>query len=211
MIRFRLFGIPVVVQPFFWITLALVGGAVSAKSPDDFLRLGLFLLAGFVSILVHELGHALTARRFGGWSGITLEAFGGFATCTGVRLGRWQQMALSAAGPALQILLGIVVWWSLAHAADLTPHAKYFLHTLLVISLFWAVLNLLPVLPLDGGRILEALLGTRRIRTTLWISIVVSLVCGLLMFNAYGSMLFAIFMGFFAWQAWKALAALPRG
>lgn len=127
-------------------------------------------------------------------------------------------MALSAAGPALQILLGVVVWWSLPHAANLTPQAtyedvgmlRYFLHTLMMISLFWAVLNLLPVLPLDGGRILEALLGPRQIRTTLWISIVVSLVCGWLMFNAYGSMLFAIFMGFFAWQAWKALAALPR-
>jgi Zn-dependent protease len=209
MIRFRCLGIPVVVQPFFWITLALIGGALSAKSPEDFLRLGLFLIAGFISILVHEMGHALIARRYGAWSEITLEAFGGFATYSGARPGRWQSMAISAAGPVFQILLGLAVWSMIPFTASLSPNAKYFLSTLVLISLFWAILNLLPVLPLDGGRILEALLGPQRIRITLWVSIVIAVVSGLWMYSTYGSILFAVFMGFFAWRAYQALASLP--
>ena len=59
MIRFNLFGIPVQVQPWFWLTLVLIGGGVGANTADELLLLALFVVAGFVSILVHELGHAL--------------------------------------------------------------------------------------------------------------------------------------------------------
>ena len=77
MIHFSLFRIPIQVQPFFWITLALIGGALRADSPERILFTALFVLAGFISVLVHELGHALTARRFGAYPEIVLQAFGG--------------------------------------------------------------------------------------------------------------------------------------
>jgi Zn-dependent protease len=205
MIRFTLFGIPVHVHPFFWITLALIGGGLNANSSEAIFRLGLFLLAGFISVLVHELGHALTARRFGAYTEIVLQAFGGYASYTGVRMSRTQTFLITAAGPAIQIALGALVWLLLPKMMGINPNMLYFLSMLMVISIFWAVINLLPVLPLDGGQMLSAVLGPQRIRTTLWITIVVSLIAAVLFYQAFGSFLFSIFLGFFAWQAWKSL------
>ena len=209
MIRFSIFGIPVQVQPFFWITLAIIGGAINANSPEAQLRLGLFLLAGFVSILVHELGHALTARKFGARSEIVLQAFGGYAAYSGVRLTRPQSFAVTAAGPAVQIVLGLALLQVLPYLPDLNPNMLYFLKILVWISLVWAILNLLPVLPLDGGQMLNAILGPQRIRITLWTTIIVSVAAGLLALRFTGSILMPVFMGMFAWQAWQALRQHP--
>jgi stage IV sporulation protein FB len=230
MIRFSLFGIPVLIQPFFWITLALIGGALEANSSEAIFRLGLFILAGFISILVHELGHALTARHFGAYTEIVLQAFGGYASYTGVRMTRTQSFLITAAGPAIQIALGVIVFFMLlTHGyidpdqsnalrwarglvffdegvlSNLNPNMIYFLLVLMGISIFWAVINLLPVLPLDGGQMLSAVLGPQRMHITLWITIIVSIAAAILMFRFLGSFLFSIFLCFFAWQAWKAL------
>jgi stage IV sporulation protein FB len=209
MIRFSIFGIPVQVQPFFWITLAIIGGAINANSPEALLRLGLFLLAGFISILVHELGHALTARKFGARSEIVLQAFGGYAAYSGVRLTRPQSFAVTAAGPLVQIVLGLAVMQVLPHLPDMNPNMIYFIKILMLVSLVWAILNLLPVLPLDGGQMLNAILGPQRIRITLWTTIIVSIVVGLLAFQHTHSILMPVFMGMFAWQAWQALRQHP--
>lgn len=205
MVRFTLFGIPVQVQPFFWITLALIGGALDARSPDAILRLGLFVIAGFISILVHELGHALSAKRFGAYSEITLQAFGGYAAYSGVRLSRPQNFLVTAAGPAFQIALGVVLLLVMLQKPPINPNAQYFLQELMVISFFWAILNLLPVLPLDGGQMLNAILGPKRIRITLWVTIVVAIGVGLLLLHFTGNSLFALFLAIFAWQAFQAL------
>jgi stage IV sporulation protein FB len=209
MIRFSIFGIPVQVHPFFWITLAIIGGALSANSPDALLRLGLFLLAGFISLMVHELGHALTARKFGARSEIVLQAFGGYAAYSGVRLTRPQSFAVTAAGPAVQIALGFLLLQILPHLTELNPNMVYFIRILVWVSLVWAVLNLLPVLPLDGGQMLNAILGPQRIRITLWTSILVSVGIALLALLLTSSILLPVFMGMFAWQAWQALRQHP--
>jgi len=205
MVRFSIFGIPVQVQPFFWITLVIIGGALGATTASAILQVGIFVLAGFISILIHELGHALTARKFGAYSEITLQAFGGYAAYSGVRLTRPQSFAVTAAGPAVQILLGLAVLFSFQFLPELNPNAGYFLWKLMEISLFWAVLNLLPVLPLDGGQMLNAVLGPQRIKITLWITIIVSALVGLILFVRTQSVLFPIFLGMFAWQAYQAL------
>ena len=205
MLRFSIFGIPVLVQPFFWITLVILGGALNATTAADMFEIVLFALAGFISILIHELGHALTARKFGASSEITLQAFGGYAAYSGVRLTRPQSFAVTAAGPAIQILLGLAVLFSLPVLPEISRNAWFFLMTLMRISLFWAVLNLLPVLPLDGGQMLNAALGPQRIRITLWVTIIVSALVGLLLFKRTHSILFPVFLGMFAWQAFQAL------
>ena len=209
MIRFSIFGIPVLVHPFFWITLALIGGALGANSPDAILRVCLFLLAGFVSILVHELGHALTARKFGARSEIVLQAFGGYAAYSGVRLTRPQGFMVTAAGPAVQILLGLVLMQIIPRLPEMSPFGVYFLHTLVWISIVWALLNLLPVLPLDGGRMLDSILGPERIRITLWVTVIVASLLAIVSWRATGRILMPIFMGMFAWQAWQALRQHP--
>jgi Zn-dependent protease len=210
MVRFSIFGIPVQVQPFFWITLVILGGALDANSATAMFEIALFVMAGFISILVHELGHALTARKFGAYSQITLQAFGGYAEFSGARLTRPQSFTVTAAGPAIQILLGLAVWYVASYLPPLKYHAAYFLMTLRDISLFWALLNLLPVLPLDGGQMLHALLGPARIRITLWVTLIVTLLLGLFIFERTGSLLFSLFMGMFAWQAFQALRETRR-
>lgn len=205
MIRFSLFGIPVEIQPFFWISLVIIGGAARADTAAQIFEIGLFVLAGFISILVHELGHALTARAFGANSAITLQAFGGYAAHSGARLNRWQSFLATAAGPGIQILLGLAVFFLMHSLPDLSDHGYYFLSQLMIISLFWAILNLLPVLPLDGGQMLNAALGPARVRITLWVTIIVAAATALAMFSKTGSLLFPIFLGMFAWQAFQAL------
>lgn len=210
MIRFSLFGVPIEVQPFFWITLVILGGALGADSTAEIFKIVLFVLAGFISILIHELGHALTARSFGASSAITLQAFGGYAAYSGARMNRLQSFLITAAGPAIQCVLGLAVLLLLWSLPNLSNYGFYFLRILMIISFVWAILNLLPVLPLDGGQMLNAILGPARIKITLTISIVVAIVAGLAIFSRTGSILFPIFLGMFAWQAFQALKENQR-
>jgi stage IV sporulation protein FB len=205
MIRFTLFGIPVEIQPFFWLTLIILGGAAGADSSKELFEILLFVIAGFISILTHEFGHALTARAYGAESRITLQAFGGYAAFSGVRLGRKQSFLVTAAGPAIQILLGLLVLGIMKIAPGVNDDGRYFLIILVYISFFWAILNLLPVLPLDGGQMLHALLGPARIKITLWITILVALISAVSIFTFTGSFIFPIFLGMFAWQAFQGL------
>lgn len=211
MIQFSLFGIPVRVLPFFWLTLALLGGGLQADTGEKVLLLVWFILAGFVSILVHELGHALVARRFGAWCEITLEAFGGYAAYQGVRMKRWQTFVISAAGPGVQLAFGLLIYLSLAWLPEIPSNLFYFLVKLIEISVVWSLLNCLPILPLDGGQMLKALLGPQRIRITLWVSLLLaSTLAVLVLFRSPSAILPAALLGMFAYQAGKALKELGR-
>lgn len=214
MLQFRCFGIPVRVEPFFWITLAVLGALSTSRSipdnsPKALLLIGLFVLAGFISIMVHELGHALMARRFGARVEIVLQAFGGYASYSGAAISRMQSIAITAAGPLLQILLGLVVLGIARLTPSPQPAAAMFLVWLIAISFIWAIFNLLPVLPMDGGRIVQAALGPQRIRTTLWISVVTCGAVGIWAFSM-GQPFIAIFMAAFGWQSWQALRSISR-
>jgi Zn-dependent protease len=205
MVRFSLFGIPVVIQPWFWVSLAIIGGALDAASSGAFLVVSLFVLAGGISILVHELGHALTIRAFGAPSAITLHAFGGFATHPPGVFGRGREFIVSGAGPALQILLGVAAWLVLAHLKLPTLPAVVFVENLRDVSIFWAVLNLVPVVPLDGGQMLSAMLGRDRRAVVLRISMITAGVIAVAVFVMFRSVLFPVFLAMFAWQNYQEL------
>jgi Zn-dependent protease len=210
MIQFSLFNIPIRVLPWFWLTMAFIGGVLRVDGKEAFFLLLLFLIAGFISILVHELGHALTAKAFGKRVEIVLQAFGGYAAYSGgAPLDRTRTFLVTAAGPALQIVLGLAVYIYAKAFTGMSLQAMYFVKVLYGISFIWALLNLLPVLPLDGGRILQIILGPTRIKLTLLISIVVAAGAGVLYFMKTGDPLLPIFMGMFAYQSFQALKALP--
>ncbi|MFO1439273.1 MAG: hypothetical protein U1F81_13225 [Verrucomicrobiaceae bacterium] len=175
MLQFRLFGFPIVIHWIFWLNTALMGGALGADSPEAFRSMLAWVLACFVSILIHELGHAFAMRSFGDRSvAIVLYAFGGFAR--GSRLfTRSQDLQLTAAGPGLQIAFGLAVGWSMTLWRIPSPWLREAADAFTVVSLFWALLNLVPILPLDGGRLCAAFLG--RMRPAL----VISLVCAVLL------------------------------
>ena len=208
MIRFHIFGIPVTVQPFFWITMALIGGALWVDSKEAMIGLMFFIAAGFVSIMVHELGHALLAVKFGARTEIVLQAFGGYAAYSGVRMTRGQSAIITAGGPVLQMVLGGLGIMILRSVPGMPENAQLFLTWLVIISFVWAILNLLPVLPLDGGRLVEAAMGPSRMRVTLMISMVTAVTIALLGWMFLKSILLAIFMGYFAWLSYQELRTL---
>ncbi len=180
MLRFRLFGIPIFVQPFFWVIMALFGGGVEVlqtPSSQGFVNVIVFIAAGFLSVLVHEMGHALVNRRYGRHPHIILHGLGGVAISQGPRLSRVQNILMIAAGPGLQILLGIIALIIIRTVGPEdsfpTQQSYHFVHSLMYISIAWAVLNLIPIYPLDGGQILSNILGPRRSKITHIVSIVV--------------------------------------
>lgn len=205
MIRFLIFNIPVTVQPWFWLTLAFISGNLFVDNMQDIINLLLFLIAGFISILVHELGHALTAKHFGRRVEIVLQAFGGYAAYSGAgALGRKQSFLITAAGPGIQIVLGLAALAMVRSGPEMNPQIQYFLVVLAGISLIWAVLNLLPILPMDGGRLVENALGPERRKTALMISLVSGVLVCLLALRM-GQPILAIFVGMFAFQSFKAM------
>lgn len=206
MLRFQLFGIPIEIQPFLWVTLAIFGSMGSPLSaPGAMLGIGLFMIAGAFSLLVHELGHALTIRHFGAPTRIVLHAFGGYALHPAGIFGRKRQFLVSAAGPGLQLLLGAIAFAILLFVPLPTLHVKLLVANLFGISVFWAILNLIPVIPLDGGQMMSAILGNQRRSIALWISLVLAVAVGLLMFLRTGSYIFPIFLGMFAYQNFQEL------
>jgi len=214
MLHFRFLGIPVTVQPFFWLTLVIIGalntsGLMQDNSPLAMLLIALFVIAGFISILTHELGHALMARLFGSPVEIVLQAFGGYARYSGAGITRMRSILISAAGPVLQLLLGLVVYLAYIYLPRPQLAGEVFIQWLILISWLWAVFNLLPILPLDGGRILQAALGRQRLHITLWVSILTATAVAVWSLTAQLYFI-AVFLGMFAYQAWQALQQIRR-
>jgi Zn-dependent protease len=173
MLRFTLFRFPVAVHWMFWLNTALISGYLEASSRDQIQKLFTFIAAAFISIIIHELGHAFLMRHYRARASILLYAFGGLAIPEQARFNRRQDIIISLAGPMVQMVVGFMV-------QEVTPRltlANYlnpgviFLYQFSYISIAWAVLNLIPIFPLDGGHVLNNMLGPRRYNLTLKIGI----------------------------------------
>ena len=95
-LRWRMFGIPVRVQPMFWLVSAVMGWSALA---EGFPYLLIWIGCMFVSILVHELGHVWMGQVFGARGHIILYGFGGLAVGSNHLERRWQRIAVCFAGP----------------------------------------------------------------------------------------------------------------
>ncbi len=206
MFEFTIFRIPVRVEPIFWITIGFIGFMDNQRQPSDqlLLRIALFVMAGFISILIHELGHALMVKKYKLPTQIVLSSFGGYATHPIGILDRKQSFLVTLAGPALQLIFGVTLYFAAQNFALPDTLILYFIGVLVGVSIFWAILNCIPILPLDGGRMLEAALGPRRIKLTITISLFVAVAACIYGF-ASGHMLLGIFMAMFAFQNYQTL------
>lgn len=153
-LRFRLDRVPVAVEPWFWLTTLVLAGGL----PGPFLAV--WVLVAFASILVHEMGHALVSRYYGATPSIRLYGLGGLAMRDRA-LPRWPSLAVTLAGPAAGFLLGGVVWAVHRILPALPPGLDFLFRSLEYANLGWGLINLAPVLPLDGGHAMELLLGLR--------------------------------------------------
>src|SRR5262249_52766149 len=117
-----------------------------------------------ISVMVHELGHALMVKRYGIEPQITLYALGGLTRFQpSPTLRRRDHVLISLAGPFAGFLLGGLVIAAVRlwprYFEDLSLLGAFALWRLLVVNFAWGVVNLLPVLPFDGGHVLEHALG----------------------------------------------------
>jgi Zn-dependent protease len=184
------------------------------------------VVAAFGCVLLHELGHALMARRFGiGTRDITLYPIGGVARLERMSEQPREELWIALAGPAVNVaiaavLAGVMVLLGFGRLAlpgaggPVFSLAGTFLSSLLVTNLLLVGFNLLPAFPMDGGRVLRALLALRmdRLRATevaVKVGLVLAVLLGLAAFPLHAPMLplIALFV-FFAGQA--ELAALRR-
>lgn len=152
----RLFGIPI----FLHITLLFfVLPVLTHRGTNAWFNLEASALI-VVSILLHELGHALMAKRFNltGLS-ITLHGFGGFAMSSGART--WKQsLFISLAGPAVTFLLGGLCI-AIGLLGPSTSEQSFLIYFIGKINILLGCLNLIPSFPFDGGNSLHAILTPR--------------------------------------------------
>ncbi len=177
-LNFRLFGIPVRVHPLFWLISAILG-YWSLDLGIEYLLIWIGCV--FVSILIHEMGHVCMGLVFGAQSHIVLYSLGGLAIGSNNIPGRWRRIAVSFAGPLAQFLLYGLIIWLIPRVLDLGqagPLTGFALRALIGINLLWPLLNLLPIWPLDGGRIsrelLDWLMPSNGIRFSLGLSFLVA-------------------------------------
>ena len=206
----RFAGIDVYVHSTFFLLLgfiALANWLASSTLAGTLEGIG-FMLALFACVLLHEFGHALTARRYGiKTRDITLLPIGGVARLERMPEDPKQELTVALAGPAVNVVLAGVLYLWLAGQGTLEPLAGLsvsegsFLERVMMVNLMLAIFNLIPAFPMDGGRVVRALLAMR-MEYTRATQIAAALGQGLaLLFGFIGlfSNPFLIFIAFFVW------------
>ena len=252
-LNFQVAGFPVRVHPLFWL-ISLIGGFSEGA---DGIWMITWMFVVFISILIHELGHAFLMRHYGRPAHIVLYMMGGlaieghdsphssspwssFSTTDFGRRSRTptEQIVISIAGPVAGfILAALVVLVVYATRGSVTfslvqyvvpnfdiqlsgAQAENFrllglIHALLYVNIFWGLMNLLPVYPLDGGQIAQQLFnvqdpwgGTVK---SLWLSVIVGGAVAL--FGAFGlqSMFIALLFASLAASSYMTLQQMTGG
>jgi Zn-dependent protease len=165
----RAFGIGIYVHWTFLLLLAFVtftGWGVEAGAGP--LHATLLLVLLFTCVVLHELGHALMARRFGvGTRDITLYPIGGVARLERMPEHPWEELCIAVAGPAVNVAIAALLFvpFALSSAGGNLFNSELLqfdggnlLVDLLRVNISLVLFNMLPAFPMDGGRVLRALL-----------------------------------------------------
>lgn len=241
-LRFSVMGFPVRIAWTFWLGAIVIGHSWCLLFTSPSLGLGPLMIGWtlclLLSILIHELGHALAFRYYGINATIVLYHFGGLAIPNSsmvpgrgfARLDEKQDLVIAAAGPALQLLSAAVVigivklggyevlifqampaffrdlpWVTEGNPIDsrgLLALVSFYIMP----SVLWAFLNLVPVWPLDGGRIARSLIvmGGGTIVQSLWVSVIASGALAVWAFQSQ-NMIMGIFFGMFAFSSYQMI------
>lgn len=207
--------IPITIHPLFWITAGLIGFFNSMS----FMGTLVWVLIILVSVVVHEYGHALTALFFGKAPRIELVALGGLTYHGGDKLRAWKQFLIIFNGPLFGFFLFLAATALLQVPAFAQGFSGAFLATFQAVNLFWTILNLIPVMPLDGGQllrvVLEAFFGARGNKYALMVSMVLATLLGLVFFAfqaiLVGALLFLLaFQSYDTWRRMRVYSEKDR-
>jgi Zn-dependent protease len=232
-LRFSIAGTPVTVHPLFWLIALLLG------SSGDILLIPIWVAVIFVSILIHELGHALAFRRYGQRSQIMLHFAGGLTIPEPVYWGSGyanvsltpnQHIFISLAGPVAGFLFAalVIAGVTLLGGSVMTTWlfgfiplpldaflpsggrvVAVFVSMLLWVNIFWGLINLVPVYPLDGGHVTRyALLQVDPVdgvRKSIWISVVAGALLALVGLLVFRSLFMSLLFGLMAFQSYQSL------
>jgi Zn-dependent protease/predicted transcriptional regulator len=166
----RVAGIDVYVHATFLVLLAWIGLShwLESRAITAVFEGIAFILALFACVILHEFGHALTARQFGiATRDITLLPIGGLARLERMPHRPLEEFLVAIAGPAVNVVIAALLFAWLIVSGDWQPvdglsvARGSFAERLMVVNGGLVVFNLLPAFPMDGGRVLRALLATR--------------------------------------------------
>ncbi len=245
-LRFHLFGFPIRVHPYFWLAALILGANGSFGSERGFdqeagMKLLMWILAMFVSILFHELGHAFAFRHFGHAARVVLYMFGGLATvdrssnpwAQPARIDNRANILISVSGPGAGFLLAAAVagmvmasggsfqfqeglpFWFCQLPAGTGPTVWYLVQYMLWINIFWGLINLLPVFPLDGGQIANSLLcmndPMRGSFRALQVSLITALILAVGGYVVMHSIFMALMFGSLAYSNYMTMKQMGSG
>jgi Zn-dependent protease/CBS domain-containing protein len=166
----RFAGIDVYIHATFLLLIAFYGFTYwqQTRTVSGTLEGIAFLLVLFLSVILHEYGHALTARRYGiKTADITLLPIGGVARLERMPDKPLQELWVALAGPAVNLVIAaglfiyLIVSNSIVPLTGMSLTSGSFIERILTVNLSLALFNLIPAFPMDGGRVLRALLALR--------------------------------------------------
>jgi len=177
-------GIPTKIHWTFWILIVWIiyTNASQGQGGAETMWYILFVFAIFTCVILHELGHSLAARRYGIQTrSITILPIGGVASLEKIPENPKQELVVAIAGPLVNIIIAIALWLFLSLTGELNLgvgdveamthiNGGNFLITLLIMNILLVVFNMIPAFPMDGGRVLRALLAMNmsRVKATEW-------------------------------------------
>jgi Zn-dependent protease len=196
-----------------WFSYYQVGGLTGAIEGV------LFILALFACVLLHEFGHAFAARGFGiETPDITLLPFGGVARLNRIPETPWQELVVAIAGPLVNVVIAAVLILVIHTSAGLeqleyleSPRVEL-LAKLTTVNVMLVLFNLIPAFPMDGGRVLRALLAmampyVRATQIAAWIGQGLAVVFGIV--GIFGNPML-IFIAFFIFVGAQQEAAMAK-
>lgn len=205
--------IPISIHPLFWLFAALIGWLYSQTLGGMMIWVGIIV----VSVLFHEFGHALTAVLFRQKAAIQLVALGGLTSYEGPKLSWRQQFIIILNGPIAGFILCLIATALLR--LPVQGVVREILYLAQIANLFWSVINLVPVLPLDGGQLLrvalEGFFGVKGFKASLLIgaslAFLISLYFFLLQALLVGALFFLFaFQSFDLWRKSRSIHSLDR-
>ncbi|MDB4992801.1 MAG: hypothetical protein JWM74_233 [Myxococcaceae bacterium] len=203
--------IPISIHVSFFIMTLLLGSSM----PTSDLRIWmLWIPIVLLSVLLHELGHALMGKAFGLTPRIDLHGMGGTTSWEHKDVSAPKKILISLAGPLVGIILGMALKLGVVYGQiELPPMADVAVSMIVTVNVGWGILNLLPILPLDGGNVMAQVFaivtGGRGQRAAHVVSIVIAVAGGgfaLLSGSWWPAMLAAMF----AYQNFRALVPEQR-